>query len=79
MTKRTVTIRFTTDKTGKRRAYYWGLAHRWLPISIAEAELKLATGEAIRQPTTSDPLPANYVHTSVDGDILDDWKKMRWS
>jgi len=45
MTK--TTIRFKTDKNGKRRAHYWGMACRWLPISIGSAELKLATGEAI--------------------------------
>lgn len=43
MTKRTITIRFSSDKNGKRRAHYWGAAMRWLPISIVEAELKLAT------------------------------------
>ena len=46
MTKRKIIIRFSVDKRGKRRAHYWGLAHRWLPISIDAAELKLATGEA---------------------------------
>lgn len=49
MTKRTITIRFSVDKNGKRRAHYWGLARRWLPISIGAAEIKLATGDAIRQ------------------------------
>jgi hypothetical protein len=53
MTHRTITIRFTVDKNGKRRAHYWGLAHRWLPISISAAELKLATGEAIPQAQTA--------------------------
>jgi hypothetical protein len=47
MTERPVTIRFSVDKNGKRRAHYWGLARRWLPISIEAAELKLATGEAV--------------------------------
>lgn len=69
MTRRTITIRFTTDKNGKRRAHYWGLARRWLPISIAEAEMKLATGAAVPNQTTADPLPANYVHTSREGDV----------
>ena len=46
MTRRKIIIRFTVDKNGKRRAHYWGLARRWLPISIDAAELKLATGEA---------------------------------
>ena len=44
-----IKIRFSVDKRGKRDykgAHYWGLAHRWLPISIDAAELKLATGEA---------------------------------
>lgn len=71
MAKRKITIRFSVDKNGKRRAHYWGLAHRWLPISVAEAELKLSTGEAFPQATTSDPLPVGYVHTSVDGNIFD--------
>jgi hypothetical protein len=48
MTRRQITIRFSTDKNGRRRAHYWGLARRWLPISIEAAELKLATGEAVR-------------------------------
>jgi len=51
MTNRKITIRFSADKNGKRRAHYWGLAHRWLPISIASAELKLSTGEAVPQET----------------------------
>lgn len=37
------TIRIKTDKNGKPIAHYWGLARRWLPISIDEAWLKLAT------------------------------------
>ena len=49
MTKRTVTIRFKTDKNGKRIAHYWGLAHRWLPISLDKAELWIATGKAVPQ------------------------------
>jgi hypothetical protein len=49
MTKPKITIRFSVDKNGKRRAHYWGLARRWLPISIDAAELKLATGEAQQQ------------------------------
>lgn len=70
MTKgRTISIRFTTDKNGKRRAHYWGLARRWLPISIAKAELMLATGEAVMVRSTADPLPVGYVHTSIDGDV----------
>lgn len=43
------TIRFSTDKNGRRRAHYWGLASRWLPIAVDAAELKLATGEAVHQ------------------------------
>jgi hypothetical protein len=46
--RHTITIRFSTDKNGRRRAHYWGLARRWLPISIDEAELRLATGRAVR-------------------------------
>lgn len=39
--RRTTTVRFSIDKNGKRRAHYWGQARRWLPISIAKAELDL--------------------------------------
>jgi hypothetical protein len=49
MTKRQITIRFTTDKKGKPRAHYWGLARRWLPIGIEAAKLKIAMGEAVEQ------------------------------
>ena len=45
MSKRTITIRFSVDKRGKRRAHYWGLARRWLPISIVDADIRLAIGE----------------------------------
>lgn len=69
MANRTITIRFSVDKNGKRRAHYWGLARRWLPISVAAAELKLATGEAVPNATTADPLPVGYIQTSVDGDV----------
>jgi hypothetical protein len=64
-----MTNRFSADKNGKRRAHYWGLARRWLPIGIDAAELKLATGEAVPVQTTSDPLPPGYVHTSHEGDV----------
>jgi hypothetical protein len=43
MPNHTVTIRFSTDKRGRPRAHYWGLARRWLPIGIDEAEIRLAT------------------------------------
>ena len=39
-----ITIRIRTNKTGRRMAHYWGLARRWLPMSVAEAEIALATG-----------------------------------
>lgn len=55
MTKQIVTIRFSTDRNGKRRAHYWGLARRWLPISVDEAELKLATQ------------PEKYVRQDAEG------------
>ncbi len=45
--KHRVIIKFTADKNGRRRAHYWGLAKRWLPISIDTAELKIAAGAAI--------------------------------
>ena len=71
----TITIRIKANKNGKSIAHYWGRAHRWLPISVNEAEVALATGTlfdkpAIRVETTSDPLPVGYVHTSIDGDIF---------
>lgn len=53
MSKRTIKIRFTTDKNGKPRAHYWGSAYRWLPIGIAAAKLKLASGEAVENETAS--------------------------
>jgi hypothetical protein len=62
MTKPNMTIRFSTDKNGKRRAHYWGLARRWLPISIDEAELRLATGRAVRQGE-----PAEAAATLISG------------
>jgi hypothetical protein len=43
----TVSIKFSTDKAGRPRAHYWGLARRWLPISIAKAEFWIATGKAV--------------------------------
>ena len=41
--RRTITVRFRTDKNGKTIAHYWGAAKRWLPIGVEEAQLKLAT------------------------------------
>jgi hypothetical protein len=49
MVKFTTTIRFTIDKNGRRRAHYWSLARRWLPISVEVAEFKVATGQAVLQ------------------------------
>lgn len=43
MRNHTITVRVRTDKNGKQIAHYWGLAKRWLPIGIEEAQLKLAT------------------------------------
>ena len=43
----TITIRFKTNKRGTKIAHYWGPAKRWLPISIDDAELWLATGKAV--------------------------------
>jgi hypothetical protein len=71
MTNRKITIRFTADKNGKRRAHYWGLARRWLPISVDAAELKLATGEAFPQETTATAADKPFIYTSVDGDVFD--------
>jgi hypothetical protein len=70
MTNRKITIRFSVDKNGKRRAHYWGLARRWLPISISEAELKLATGEALPQETTATAADKPFVYTSREGDVF---------
>jgi hypothetical protein len=72
--KKTITIRIKANKNGKPVAHYWGLARRWLPISVDKAELALATGTlfgcpAVANETTSDPLPAGYVQTSIDGDV----------
>ena len=42
------TIKFTYTKTGSKRAYIWyPRSYRWLPISLANAELMLATDEAV--------------------------------
>jgi len=50
MTKTTkkpqITVRIKLNKNGKRIAHYWGMARRWLPISLAEAEMLIATGQA---------------------------------
>lgn len=74
MANRTITIWVKTSSKGRPIAHYWGAARRWLPVSVAEAELAISTGtyrgcKAVKLGTTSDPLPAGYVHTSVDGDI----------
>lgn len=71
---RTISIRIKANKNGKRVAHYWGMARRWLPMSVEAADLALATGsylgsKAVPAASTSDPLPAGYVHTSIDGDI----------
>jgi hypothetical protein len=45
--KRTVSVKFTTDRNGKRRAYRWSwTAARWFPMGINEAEILVATGAA---------------------------------
>jgi hypothetical protein len=43
----TVSVKFSTDKAGRPRAHYWGLARRWLPISVDKAQLWIATGKAV--------------------------------
>ncbi|MFC5423690.1 hypothetical protein ACFPOB_29590 [Bosea eneae] len=40
----TVTIRIKSNRNGKLVAHYWGMARRWLPISVAEAQMAVATG-----------------------------------
>lgn len=47
MTSYLNTIRFSTDSKGRNRAHYWGIARRWLPISVEKAELWLATGKGV--------------------------------
>ena len=42
---RTITIRIAADKNGKPIAHYWGLARRWLPLSVDAAQIALATGQ----------------------------------
>jgi hypothetical protein len=39
-----ISIRIRVNKNGHRIAHYWGLARRWLPMSVSAAELALATG-----------------------------------
>jgi len=44
-----LTIKITTDKTGRRRATYWSMrAMRNLPLKIDDADLFLATEQADR-------------------------------
>jgi hypothetical protein len=40
----TLQIRISTNKNGKRIAHYYGSGRRWLPISVVDAELAIATG-----------------------------------
>ena len=42
-------ITFKTTKTGRRRATYFSYG-RNLPVALAEAELKVATGEWTEEP-----------------------------
>jgi len=49
----TLTIRITTDKNGKRIAHYYGSALRLHRISVAEAELAIATGRLFNRPAVS--------------------------
>ena len=44
-----VTIRYSTDKNGRQIAHYWGLAMRWLPISLDKAAIWISTGKAVKQ------------------------------
>lgn len=44
--KSRITIRIRADKNGQRRAHYWGMARRWLPLPLADAELFLAADQA---------------------------------
>lgn len=70
MTKRPVSIRFSTDKAGRPRAHYWGLARRWLPISVDAAKLKLSTGEAVMIETTATVADKPFTYTSHEGDVF---------
>ena len=43
---RLIEIRIRADKNGRQRAHYWTTrSNRWLPLSLAAAELAIATGE----------------------------------
>jgi hypothetical protein len=43
---RLIEIRIRADKHGRQRAHYWTVrSNRWLPLSLAAAELAIATGE----------------------------------
>jgi hypothetical protein len=42
--QRIITIRFSTNRRGKRVAHYWGTARRWLPIGLEAARVAVATG-----------------------------------
>lgn len=39
-------IRFTTDCNGRRRAHFYGTAHRWMPIGVDAAEGFIAQDQA---------------------------------
>lgn len=47
-------IRITTNKNGKRIAYYYGTARRWLPMPIVEAETAIATGTLFGKPAEAE-------------------------
>jgi hypothetical protein len=44
--KHRITVRIKADKNGRLRAHYWGQARRWLPMSVAEAQLIIAEDPA---------------------------------
>ena len=48
-----ITVRISTNKNGKRIAHYWGMARRWLPLSVEAAELALATGTLFSRPVVA--------------------------
>jgi hypothetical protein len=68
-----------TDKNGKRRAHYWGLARRWLPISIDAAELELATGKALPAETATPGQSAYEADCLKEPTYKDGSQRKPWS
>jgi hypothetical protein len=56
-----LTIRYSTDKNGREIAHYFGRAQRWLPITLYEAQNKIAQGAQV-QPRPDPVSPETIAH-----------------